>query len=507
MFAAARLWRLTASCLWFDEVFSVHAARHNWDGLFSFVAADIIHPPLFYVILKVWINVGGESVLWLRLLPALIGILTLVPFILLCRELKLKNGEIVLALTLWAVNGYLIKYAQEVRMYSLLFFLSVFSLWHFFRIFNRERPTKAILGALCVVNLLLVYTHYAGWLVVFLQLAVLFYWQRRKVKEFLITVAVLVLAYLPWIYLVLNVTRSGVAGKGVAENIGWVTKPGVLDLVQYFVLLNRPFLFIQSTSQRGYNLVIAIIVFTLFAVPLLMFLLAVIKGRADGEKQSPLYALTVFFVAPPVLLFLASWLFPYSVWGTRHLIIASAPYAVLLSLALNRLQPFFLKTTALVVIGCWLSLSAIVFTFSRPAEFIWCSWESLAQEMRYSAVSSTQPIHVYAFEDLVAYHLWFALNPHGSQVVSVSVIKGLPGVQEDPAYFIPRGFSDISVQREHNLTGDNTWIAFRASEWDDSRSPLNLFRQSGFEVEQVFSRKAQGQQAFLVKLRRQDKQN
>jgi hypothetical protein len=146
-----------------------------------------------------------------------------------------------------------------------------------------------------------------------------------------------------------------------------------------------------------------------------------------------------------------------------------------------------------------------VFGFSRPPEFIWCSWESLAQQIDSTPVSSTAPIHVYAFEDLVAYHLWFALNQHASPTINVSVIKGLPGVQEDPAYFMPRGFSDIPIQRDHYLTGDNTWIAFRASEWDDSRSPLNLFRQNGFEVEQVFSRKAQGQQAFLVKLRRQDK--
>lgn len=505
LFAAARLWRLAASCLWFDEIFSVHAARHNWDSLFHFVAADIIHPPLFYLVLKVWINVGGESLMWLRLLPALIGILALVPFFLLCRELKLKDGEIVLASLLLAVTGYLIKYAQEVRMYSLLFFLSVFSLWLFFRIFNRQRPTKALLGALCLVNLLMVYTHYAGWFVVFLQVAVLVYWQRGKVKEFLIAVAVLVLAYLPWVYLVLNVARSGAAGRGVAENIGWVSKPGLLDLVQYFVLLNRPFLFIQSSTQRGYNLVIAIIVFTLLGVPLLMFLLAVIKRREHRENQSPVCALMLFCFAPVVLLFLASWLLPYSVWGTRHLIIASAPYAVLMSLALNRLQPFFLKTTALIVIGCWLFLSAVVFAFSRPQEFIWCSWESLAQQIDSTSVSSTQ-LHVYAFEDLVAYHLWFTLNPHASPTVSVSVIKGLPDVQDDPAYFIPRGFSDISIQQDRYLAGDNTWIAFRASQWDDSRSPLNVIRQSGFEVDQVFSRKAQGQQAFLVKLRRQDKQ-
>src|ERR1044072_2774624 len=68
-FVLARLLRLTSSCLWFDEIFSVHAARHTWADLVKFAAADIIHPPLFYALLKIWIAIGGESILWLRLLP------------------------------------------------------------------------------------------------------------------------------------------------------------------------------------------------------------------------------------------------------------------------------------------------------------------------------------------------------------------------------------------------------------------------------------------------------
>ncbi len=498
LFTSARLWRLAASCLWFDEIFSVHAARHNWDGLFYFVAADIIHPPLFYALLKVWIAVGDESLMWLRLLPALLGTFAVVPFVLLCRELKLKNSEVILATLLLAVSGYLIKYAQEVRMYSLLFCLSATSLWLFFRFFNREHPARLLLGALCMINLLMVYTHYAGWLVVLLQTAVLFYWQRQKALRFLITVALLMVAYVPWIYLVFAVARSGGAGKGVAENIGWVSKPGLFDLIQYLILLNRPFLFIQSSNQTGYNLVIAIIAFTLFGLPLLIFLVAATK---PNQYRASIHALALFLIAPAVLLFLASWLLPHSIWGTRHLIIASAPYAVLASLALSRLQPYFLKTTALVVIGCWFLLSAAVFLFSRPTEFIWCSWEPLAQQMNSTAASSLQPIHVYAYEDLVAYHLWFS-SSSAQRPISVAVIKGVPGLQEDPAYFIPRGFADISLRRDHQSIGDNIWIAFRDNNWNESRPPLKVLKENGFEVEEVLTRKAQGQQAFLVKLKR-----
>ena len=116
LFIAARIWRLTDSCLWFDEVFGIHAARYDWKQMLQFVAADLIHPPLFYALLKFWIAIGGESLLWLRLLSVLLSVAAIIPIVLLCRALKLNSWQTSLALALLAVNGYLIKYAQEVRM-------------------------------------------------------------------------------------------------------------------------------------------------------------------------------------------------------------------------------------------------------------------------------------------------------------------------------------------------------------------------------------------------------
>ncbi|MGH9949385.1 MAG: hypothetical protein ACRD6X_19605, partial [Pyrinomonadaceae bacterium] len=80
-----RVWRLTDACLWFDEIFSVHAAEHDWNSITWFVAQDLIHPPLFYYILKIWIALGGEGLLWLRLFPVFIATAALIPFLYLCR--------------------------------------------------------------------------------------------------------------------------------------------------------------------------------------------------------------------------------------------------------------------------------------------------------------------------------------------------------------------------------------------------------------------------------------
>ena len=249
LYVVARLWRLTASCLWFDEIFSVHAARHTWGGLWRFAAADLIHPPLFYALLKIWTAAGGDSLLWLRLFPAITSIAALVPFFLLARQLRLGAAATRIALLLMAADGYLIKYAQEVRMYSLLLTLALLSLWLFAKLLNAESVTRGLLLALFAVNLLLVYTHYYGWLVVACEVAFLSFRDRSKLRSMLPASAALALLFVPW---VATCARASAEGGGLAQNIGWIARPGAQDLWQFFALLNEPFYFRQSSDEPLY---------------------------------------------------------------------------------------------------------------------------------------------------------------------------------------------------------------------------------------------------------------
>src|SRR5258708_14772921 len=153
VFVLFRLWHLTDSCLWFDEIFSVHAAEHSWNSILSFVSLDLIHPPLFYLLLKLWIGAGGESLTWLRMFPALFSVVSLVPLILFLREVKQNTHVQLICLFLVTVNGSLLKYSLEVRMYSLLVCLSLFSMWLFARYFVRDKSFVPLL----IVNILLVY--------------------------------------------------------------------------------------------------------------------------------------------------------------------------------------------------------------------------------------------------------------------------------------------------------------------------------------------------------------
>jgi hypothetical protein len=500
LFVAVRLWRLSASCLWFDEIFSVHAAHHGWAELLRFVAADIIHPPLFYLLLKIWIFLGGESLLWLRLLPALISIAAIIPFWLLCRELELKPNERNLALLLLAVNGYLIKYAQELRMYSLLMFLSIWSLWLFVKFLKSERGSRNQLGWLFLINSLLVYSHYAGWIVVGAECLALVIWQRRKAQAFLISLGLVLLAYGPWLFLV-SANRD--PGKGLAQNIGWVTRPTLRDIVQLFALLNKPFWSIQSTAARPFDLLTAFFAILVLGAPLTFLAMRVWRRTElpnDSNVQT-LRALFLFILAPVILVFGLSWLLPHSVWGTRHLIVVAAPYAILVSVALVRAPWPWLRIAAVLVLGLWLLLAGIAWAMVRPPVLIWCAWEPLAHKVEESTPPG-QEVRVYAFEDLVAYHLWFAFDSSQGKHFRVMVVKGLEGIPEDPAYFLPRRFNEIGVVNSAQITGDDIWVAFRAPRWDETLPPLSTLESMGYTRRAVQSIQAQGQQAFVVRMAR-----
>jgi uncharacterized membrane protein len=505
LFVGARLWRLTAACLWFDEVFSLHASRYGWSRMLGFVAADAVHPPLFYALLKVWVGIGGESLLWLRLLPLLISVASIIPFLLLCRALRVEAAAQRLALLLMAVNGYLIKYAQEVRMYSLLLLVALCSLWLFVRFFRSANGAKRELLWLTAVNLLVVYTHYYGWVVIAVEASCLLLWGHARRLWFFGSVFILLVCFSPWVYAVISAER----GQGLVQNIGWVARPRLQDVAHLFTLLNEPFYYRQSSNERLYSAWSLIACLVLFGWPLLALLRHVwLQRRGTDQRREAearrdtmqLRLLICLSFIPLALAVVLSWLLPQSIWGTRHLIIMAGPYMILAAVALNRLRPIAAKSTVLILLGCWLFLAGTI-TLLRPEEpHIWCSWEQLSRQMVEHRTAPNEDVKVYAFEDLVAYHLWFALEESGGARYKVSVIKGLTGMLEDRAYFLPRAFDEIAVEDINALTEEHVWIAFRAQTWDETRPPLKTVAERGYKTGKVLRAEADGQRAFLVEL-------
>jgi uncharacterized membrane protein len=90
------------------------------DTIHSLISEDPQHPPLYFVMARGWMHLFGGSILAVRMLPALLSLLSLPLMYLLAAELFASRLVALLATTLVAIAPFDILFAQTARQYELL---------------------------------------------------------------------------------------------------------------------------------------------------------------------------------------------------------------------------------------------------------------------------------------------------------------------------------------------------------------------------------------------------
>jgi len=134
-----RLWPIDAHSFWLDEAYSwTMATKFSFSKIVRRTANDF-HPPLYFMILKCWSVIFGESEIAQRLLSVTCDVLTILTLPGFCSAAFAETHDAakncasrtigVLAAALYAVNGIHIHWSIETRMYSMATLLSVVSSW------------------------------------------------------------------------------------------------------------------------------------------------------------------------------------------------------------------------------------------------------------------------------------------------------------------------------------------------------------------------------------------
>jgi mannosyltransferase len=126
-----RFHQLDAQSFWNDEGNSARLSERSLDLIIEGTASDI-HPPLYYLLLRGWRELVGESEFGLRSLSAFAGVLTVAGVMglgsVIGKRLSVNGNRLtVVAGVVTAVSPPLIYYSQEARMYSLLALWTVLS--------------------------------------------------------------------------------------------------------------------------------------------------------------------------------------------------------------------------------------------------------------------------------------------------------------------------------------------------------------------------------------------
>ena len=197
---ALRVQGLSFQSLWRDEVDSIRFAGQPLPQLLHAFAAPGQNGPLYFLLLRPWLLVGGESEFSLRFFSAVFGVLA-IPLVyrVSLRLFPRQAWAAVVAALLAATSPYLVWYSQEGKMYALLVAAVLLSV---------ERLLAAMQGGgwrrwlgYVMITSLACYIHLVSALIVPAQVPIFFAlrgWSNRSArKAFVTSLGVLVIPYLP----------------------------------------------------------------------------------------------------------------------------------------------------------------------------------------------------------------------------------------------------------------------------------------------------------------------
>ncbi len=287
-----------------DEPFTVYWAQRPLSELFGMLRTEN-NPPLYFLIMHGWSKLVPLEAAWLRIPSALFSALTVWPLYLLGRRLGGTTVAATAAL-LFTFSQHSYAFAGEVRAYSLLTLACTWAVWQLVRLADDPDRHPAIRPAsiiwLVCANVLATWAHYFGWLMVGLEVVLVFTVPMlRPVRvKMLAAAGATALCSLPLLGILL--ARAGNSlGQGT-----WLQPPGL---------------------EEPYNMLVRWANAPVVAV-ILLALIVFAFARGRGRHQS--LALPVLWTAIPLLgMFLVSFLFP--IYLDRYLLFASIGFYLLVA--------------------------------------------------------------------------------------------------------------------------------------------------------------------------------
>ncbi|MBW3536581.1 MAG: glycosyltransferase family 39 protein [Actinobacteria bacterium] len=317
---------VASSPLWLDEALSVNIAKVPLGDLAEALRHDGA-PPLYYVLLKGWMQMFGSSDIAVRALSGVVSLLAL-PLVWLAGRRLAGRETGWTALVLVASSPFAIRYATEARMYALVILLTAAGL--VLLVSFLDRPTTPRLAGLIFVTAALVHTHYWALYLAAALLGVLALraeraqpHERRSVRFAsswaMVGIATGVLALVPWgqsfLFQVQHTGTPWAGQLGVSAPVvavmsfgsgGWGTSdaPSILGLILVLLVIigalgrrvdsrvDQPLVLLDlrgSSPGRNMGLVV-----------LLTLVIATAVGLTTGSAFQPRYASVV--VVPSLLL-------------------------------------------------------------------------------------------------------------------------------------------------------------------------------------------------------------
>jgi hypothetical protein len=341
--AALRLVGLGHESFWFDEVWSVLQVQLGASELLASLATSDVHPPLYSLLLWLWVRLGDSSEAWVRGLSVLPSVASVLVAAALGARLALcpaaRHRGALWAAGFVATSGHLVEFAQETRSYSWLLFFTLLATLALARWMESPRHRGRML-AYCGAAALLAYTHVYGLFALVGQAAFWLRYRPLPARRALLSAAAVAIAFLPWIPVLLQQTERVQSGF-------WIPPLSWADLFRF------------PWAWAGYNPV------ALVAVPVLVGL-ALARRHALPASTRLVSSLIAWTAAAPVLLGVAASLVAQPIFYAKYAIGAVGLWLVLAGAGANA-QLWKGRAEAVLAVVLAIGLTAgVIWNVHRP---------------------------------------------------------------------------------------------------------------------------------------------
>jgi len=319
--------RALGASLWMDEGLSIGIASQGFFDIPGVLRQDG-SPPLYYLMLNVWMNLVGSGPGETQGLSVAISLLAVPVGLWGGWTLFGKRAGLICA-ALGAFNPFLTYYAQETRMYSLMVVLSLLTTAAFLHVYvYRNRRYLPLFAGLLAAML---YTHSWGIFVTVGTLAALVPALRARetrgplLKDNALGYGGAFLLYLPWIPTLLYQTAH--------TGAPWLTPPRFGAPVQ-----------IAKGLLGGGTVTAALLLAAGSGCA------AVISARGENRERTAIWAALTVGAATLAFAWLFSQVSP--AWTTRYLGVALGPILLVAALGLARAGNLGL-VALVIVLGIW----------------------------------------------------------------------------------------------------------------------------------------------------------
>lgn len=373
--AVLRLYGLGAESLWLDEALSWQQAILPLPELMQSVTLDV-HPPLYALILHLFVSWFGDSEWVLRLPSAIFGTVSVALTWLVASRLSSSRAALIAAL-LTALAVFFVRYSQEARMYALMHCLALASMLLLLRIDDYKGISatdsseqaagsgKAFLAAYVLVTTLLIYSHVYGLFIVLAQniyMAVRYLpaWQDKPAlpgSTWVRLQIALGVLFAPWlVFLIRQVTR--------VQTGFWLDKPSLAEPVRTLET------YVSSLPALQISFAAVLLGLVALLLPADSRWSKTLAAPTSGMTRRSVALLLLAWLLTPILVPFVVSQFAQSIYASRYTIACAAAWFILAAIGIDSLRNALLRYGLLLLLVTVLA-GALPFYFVNDTKTNW----------------------------------------------------------------------------------------------------------------------------------------